>query len=120
MDHKACTNSIIGFLLLITLLFDCGWVACRVFDSLNYIENLKFGIEAVHEAGGVVEAVVCYTGDVSDPTKTKYDVDYYVNYVTELVECDIHILVRPDANLLLKFTLGEPCLLPKLVIDGFT
>lgn len=45
----------------------------RVFDSLNYVENLKFGIEAVHEAGGVVEATICYTGDVSDPTKTKYD-----------------------------------------------
>ena len=44
----------------------------RVFDSLNYVENLKFGIEAVHEAGGVVEATICYSGDVSDPTKTKY------------------------------------------------
>ena len=36
----------------------------RVFDSLNYIENLKFGIDAVRKAGGVVEATVCYTGDV--------------------------------------------------------
>jgi pyruvate carboxylase len=81
---------------------DRGIDIFRVFDSLNYIENLKFGIEAVHEAGGVVEAVMCYTGDVSDPTKTKYDVDYYVNYVTELVECDIHILAIKDMAGLLK------------------
>jgi pyruvate carboxylase len=37
-----------------------------VFDSLNYIENMKFGIEAAREAGGVVEATICYTGDVLD------------------------------------------------------
>jgi pyruvate carboxylase len=36
----------------------------RVFDSLNYFENLKFGIEAAREAGGVVEATICYTGDI--------------------------------------------------------
>eukprot|EP00240_Pyramimonas_obovata_P000007 CAMPEP_0118929078 /NCGR_PEP_ID=MMETSP1169-20130426/6179_1 /TAXON_ID=36882 /ORGANISM="Pyramimonas obovata, Strain CCMP722" /LENGTH=1274 /DNA_ID=CAMNT_0006871201 /DNA_START=88 /DNA_END=3912 /DNA_ORIENTATION=- len=74
----------------------------RVFDSLNYIENLKFGIEAVHAAGGVVEAVICYTGDVSDPSKTKYNLDYYVNLATELVECDIHVLCIKDMAGLLK------------------
>jgi hypothetical protein len=43
----------------------------RIFDSLNYIDNLRFGIDAVRDAGGVVEGTLCYTGDVSDPTKTK-------------------------------------------------
>jgi len=74
----------------------------RVFDSLNYIENLKFGIEAVHEAGGVVEATICYTGDVSDPSRTKYNLDYYVDLVTELVACDIHFLSIKDMAGLLK------------------
>ena len=39
----------------------------RVFDSLNYVDNLKFGIDSVVKAGGVAEATLCYTGDVSDP-----------------------------------------------------
>ena len=41
----------------------------RVFDSLNYVDNIKFGIDTVRRANGVVEATICYTGDVSDPTK---------------------------------------------------
>ena len=43
----------------------------RVFDSLNYIDNLKFGIDSVHRGGGVAEGTICYTGDVSDPSKKK-------------------------------------------------
>ena len=43
----------------------------RVFDSLNYIDNLKFGIDSVHRGGGVAEGTICYTGDVSDPAKKK-------------------------------------------------
>lgn len=39
----------------------------RVFDSLNYVDNLKFGMDSVRRAGGVVEATLCYTGDVTDP-----------------------------------------------------
>src|SRR5690606_28259364 len=39
----------------------------RIFDALNYLENMKLGIDAVGEAGGVIEAAVCYTGDVTDP-----------------------------------------------------
>jgi pyruvate carboxylase len=49
----------------------------RVFDSLNYIENLKFGIEAAREAGGVVEAVICYTGDIFK--SKKYNLEYYMD-----------------------------------------
>ena len=39
----------------------------RVFDSLNYMDNLKLGIHAVGQAGGIVEATICYSGDVADP-----------------------------------------------------
>jgi pyruvate carboxylase len=49
----------------------------RIFDSLNYLENLKFGIDAVRKAGGVVEATICYTGDVL--TDKKYNLEYYLN-----------------------------------------
>jgi pyruvate carboxylase len=39
----------------------------RVFDSLNYIDNMKFGLDAVHAAGGVAEGTICYTGDILNP-----------------------------------------------------
>ena len=56
----------------------------RVFDSLNYIENMKMGVDAAGAAGGFVEGAICYTGDVADPSKTKYDLEYYINYANEL------------------------------------
>ena len=43
----------------------------RVFDSLNYLDNLLFGLDTVHAAGGVAEAAICYTGDISNPRRTK-------------------------------------------------
>ena len=42
---------------------------CRVFDSLNYLPNMQLGIDAVGTAGGIVEAAVCYTGDISNPKR---------------------------------------------------
>lgn len=48
-----------------------GMDVFRIFDSLNYLDNLKLGIDAVGEAGGVIEAAICYTGDVADPGKAK-------------------------------------------------
>ncbi|CAG8543880.1 4955_t:CDS:10, partial [Cetraspora pellucida] len=74
----------------------------RIFDSLNYIENMKLGIDAVRKAGGVVEAAICYTGDVSDPNKTKYNIDYYLNFTQELVNEGIHVLGIKDMAGLLK------------------
>ena len=50
----------------------------RVFDSLNYLDNLKLGVDAVGAAGGVVEAAISYTGDISDPSKGKFTLDYYL------------------------------------------
>jgi len=74
----------------------------RVFDSLNYIDNMKLGIDAAKKAGGVVEAVVCYTGDVADPKKTKYDLQYYLDFVDQLVAEGIHVLAIKDMAGLLK------------------
>ena len=63
-----------------------------MFDSLNYLPNLKLGMEAVGNAGGVIEAAISYSGDVSDPTKTKYTLDYYLDLAEELVKSGTHIL----------------------------
>jgi pyruvate carboxylase len=64
----------------------------RVFDSLNYLDNLKFGIDSVRAANGVTEATICYTGDVSNPTRTKYSLDYYVDLTDKLVAHGIDVL----------------------------
>ena len=64
----------------------------RVFDSLNYMPNMILGMDAVGKAGGVIEASICYSGDVSNPEKTKYNLDYYVKLADELVKGGTHIL----------------------------
>ncbi|TDL23648.1 pyruvate carboxylase [Rickenella mellea] len=74
----------------------------RVFDSLNYFENLKLGIDAAKKAGGVCEAVVCYSGDVANPKKTKYTLQYYLDFVDQLVSEGIHVLGIKDMAGLLK------------------
>ncbi|XP_016973980.1 pyruvate carboxylase, mitochondrial isoform X2 [Drosophila rhopaloa] len=74
----------------------------RVFDSLNYLPNLILGMEAAGKAGGVVEAAISYTGDVSDPQRTKYDLKYYTNLADELVKAGTHVLCIKDMAGLLK------------------
>lgn len=64
----------------------------RVFDSLNYIPNMLLGMEAAGAAGGVVEAAISYTGDVSDPMRQKYSLEYYLKLADELVKAGTHIL----------------------------
>uniref|UniRef100_A0A671PZP6 Pyruvate carboxylase, mitochondrial n=1 Tax=Sinocyclocheilus anshuiensis TaxID=1608454 RepID=A0A671PZP6_9TELE len=74
----------------------------RVFDSLNYLPNMLMGMEAAGAAGGVVEAAISYTGDVSDPTRQKYSLDYYLKLADELVKAGTHILCIKDMAGLLK------------------
>ncbi|KAL0266786.1 UNVERIFIED_CONTAM: hypothetical protein PYX00_009239 [Menopon gallinae] len=74
----------------------------RVFDSLNYLPNLILGMEAAGKAGGVVEAAISYTGDVSNPNKTKYNLKYYTDLATELVKAGTHVLCIKDMAGLLK------------------
>jgi len=81
---------------------ETGMDIFRIFDSLNYIENLRLGIDAVKKAGGVVEAAICYSGDVSNPNKTKYNLDYYLKLTEQLVNEGIHVLAIKDMAGLLK------------------
>uniref|UniRef100_G3Q870 Pyruvate carboxylase n=1 Tax=Gasterosteus aculeatus aculeatus TaxID=481459 RepID=G3Q870_GASAC len=74
----------------------------RVFDSLNYLPNMLLGMEAAGAAGGVVEAAISYTGDVSDPMRQKYSLDYYMNLADQLVKAGTHILCIKDMAGLLK------------------
>lgn len=81
---------------------DCGMDIFRVFDSLNYLPNLILGMEAAGKAGAVVEAAISYTGDVSNPERTKYNLDYYLKLSDELVKAGTHVLCIKDMAGLLK------------------
>lgn len=67
----------------------------RVFDALNDLEQLKVGVDAVRRAGGVVEATICYSGDMLNPKK-KYNLDYYMAMADEIVKMGTHILGIKD------------------------
>ncbi|XP_035732054.1 pyruvate carboxylase, mitochondrial-like isoform X1 [Vespa mandarinia] len=74
----------------------------RVFDSLNYMPNLIIGMDAVGKAGGIIEAAISYTGDVSNPERKKYDLKYYTDLANELVKAGTHVLAIKDMAGLLK------------------
>lgn len=74
----------------------------RIFDSLNWVENMKPSISAALETGKIVEASICYSGDILDKTKTKYDLDYYIKMAKELESLGSDIICIKDMAGLLK------------------
>jgi pyruvate carboxylase len=74
----------------------------RVFDSLNWVENMRVAMDAVVESNKVCEAAICYTGDMLDPMRSKYDLKYYVGMAKELEAAGAHVLGLKDMAGLLK------------------
>ena len=74
----------------------------RIFDSLNWVEGMRVAMDAVLESGKVVEAAICYTGDILDPKRNKYSLNYYVDLAKELEKAGAHILCIKDMAGLLK------------------
>ncbi|WP_068313123.1 pyruvate carboxylase [Polycladidibacter hongkongensis] len=85
--HQAATNGIDVF---------------RVFDCLNWVENMRVSLDAVQEEGKLCEATLCYTGDILNSARPKYDLKYYVNLAKELEAAGAHILGIKDMAGLLK------------------
>ncbi len=81
---------------------DHGIDIFRVFDSLNWVENMKMPIEECLKTGRIVEGTICYTGDISSPDETKYTLDYYVDMALELEKLGCHIIAIKDMAGLLK------------------
>jgi len=81
---------------------DTGVDVFRVFDSLNWVENMRVAMDAVVENGKVCEGTVCYTGDILNPDRAKYDLNYYVKMGQELKSAGAHILGLKDMAGLLK------------------
>ncbi|MCQ0971820.1 pyruvate carboxylase [Paracoccus sp. TK19116] len=76
----------------------------RVFDALNWTEQMRVAIDSVVESGKICEASICYTGDVTDPARSKYDLKYYVDMGKQLRDAGAHILGLKDMAGLLKPT----------------
>ncbi len=74
----------------------------RVFDSLNWVENMRVAMDAVLETGKICEGSICYTGDILDPDRAKYDLKYYVAMGKDLRDAGSHILGLKDMAGLLK------------------
>ena len=74
----------------------------RVFDSLNWVENMRIAMNAVLETNKICEASICYTGDILNPDRSKYDLKYYVSMAKELEAAGAHILGLKDMAGLLK------------------
>ncbi len=68
----------------------------RVFDSLNWVENMRVAIDAVRETGKLCEAAICYTGNLADPNEKKYTLDYYLKLARELKAAGTHIIGVKD------------------------
>jgi pyruvate carboxylase len=75
---------------------DAGMDIFRVFDSLNWLPNMKVAMDAVRKTDRICEAAVCYTGDILDPKRDKYPLEYYVRMAKELEKMGAHVLAIKD------------------------
>lgn len=99
---------------------DAGIDVFRVFDALNWVENMRVAMEAVIENGGICEAAICYTGDILNPKRQKYNLKYYVDLAKELERLGAHMLAikdmaglcKPEAARLLVRTLKSEIGIP--------
>ncbi|MDF2949515.1 MAG: pyruvate carboxylase [Sedimentibacter sp.] len=74
----------------------------RIFDSLNWLEGMEIAIDEVLNQNKIVEASICYTGDILDETRDKYSLKYYVDLAKKLEQKGAHILAIKDMSALLK------------------
>jgi pyruvate carboxylase len=74
----------------------------RVFDSLNWVENMRVSMDAVLEDNKLCEAAICYTGDILNPERAKYDLKYYVDLAKQVEKAGAHIIALKDMAGLLK------------------
>jgi len=74
----------------------------RVFDCLNWVENMRVSMDAVCEQNKLCEAAICYTGDIFNSARPKYDLKYYTSLAAELEKAGAHIIAVKDMAGLLK------------------
>jgi len=74
----------------------------RIFDALNWMENIRPAIDAVASENRIAEAAICYTGDILDPDRAKYSLQYYVGLAKQMEKAGAHVLGVKDMAGLLK------------------
>ncbi len=74
----------------------------RIFDPLNAVENMRVAIDSVLETGRLCEAAICYTGDLHDPSRSRYNLAYYLDLARDLRDAGTHILGIKDMAGLVK------------------
>lgn len=75
---------------------DAGMDVFRIFDALNWVPNMQVAMDAVLETDAICEASICYTGDLTNPNRTKYSLKYYVDLAKQLEKMGAHILAIKD------------------------
>src|SRR5207253_1033303 len=73
-----------------------------IFDSLNDLDSMKVSIDRVRKTGKVAELAICYTGDVANPKRTKYSLDYYADLAKRAEDMGAHFLCIKDMAGLLR------------------
>ena len=86
-------NAVAGF---VKHAAEAGMDIFRIFDSLNYLPNLKVAMEAVQETHAICEGAICYTGNILDPLRDKYSLKYYLKLAKELEKMGAHVLAIKD------------------------
>jgi len=75
----------------------------RIFDSLNNLDNMRVSIDAVvKNTQGLAEPCICYTGDILDKNRSKYNLQYYIDLAKRIEDTGAHILGIKDMAGLLK------------------
>ena len=83
--------------------WETGVDVFRIFDSLNWMKSIAPCIEHVRKrTQGLAEGSLCYTGDILDPSKTKYNLKYYIQLAKDIENAGAHILGVKDMAGLLK------------------
>lgn len=86
----------------VQLAAESGIDVFRIFDSLNWLPNMQVAIDEVRQAGKIAEAAICYTGDILNPARSKYDLAYYVRLAQDLERAGAQILAIKDMAGLLR------------------
>ena len=100
VGYKSYPDNVVRF--FVTQAADAGIDVFRIFDSLNWPENMQIAVDAVGETGKVIETAICYTGDIQDPGKQKYTLDYYLDLACKYRDMGAHIMGIKDMAGLLK------------------
>ena len=100
VGYKSYPDNVLRKFIKVTS--DAGLDLFRIFDSLNWLDGMQLSIDEVRNQGKIAEATMCYTGDILDETREKYNLKYYINMAKKLEKAGANIIAIKDMSSLLK------------------